>query len=97
MKSDHTMEGLAHLWLYSSGVDPECLDTAGVNLIKSLTHMFKRIRDDGRREAAAAFLQSRASGMYPAANDAESTGEYDTGVLQTLLHQVQRTGTGGMQ
>jgi len=73
MKPADRNVALAHLWLFSAGMDSGAVDTSGEKLVTSLAKVFDRIERDTRRE------------IFGAEPD---TGGYNIGELERLLERV---------
>jgi hypothetical protein len=87
MPPNQKAQALAHLWLFSAGLDPTALDAEGIPLALSLANLLSGEHSRGRKEAASLYLQAHPSGEY--AIKEVPTGEYDINALQALLDQAR--------
>jgi hypothetical protein len=88
MKPEQRHVSVAYLWLFSAGIDHVAVDTNGEKLVNSLATLLCKHERDGRRTAAALYLQTTVSGEH--SFDDDDTGCYETGQLQSLLKKASR-------
>lgn len=79
---------IAHLWSFSAGIDTSALDANGIPLAHSLADLIQQRYDEGRAEAAAAYLQATQCDPIADLKLGDQTGSYDMGQLRELLEQV---------